>query len=64
MCESRKLLNGADSFDDRGPADYVCDGPCNRTIYSGLLTQVDGRMLCQRCEPLPTYSWNSQKVAS
>ena len=48
-----------DNFDDRGDADFVCDG-CLRTIYTGLLTRVDGRLLCQRCEPLPTFSWNKQ----
>ena len=70
-------LNGADSyqptpdeldpngyFDDRGDADFVCDGPCARTIYTGLLTRVDGRLLCQRCEPLPTFSWNKQGAPS
>jgi hypothetical protein len=39
-----------DNFDDRGPADYVCDS-CLRTIYSGLLTRVDGKLLCGKCAP-------------
>ena len=44
---------GADSFDDSGKADHECDY-CGKTIYRGLLRQVQGpahsiSWLCEWC---------------
>jgi hypothetical protein len=66
MSGRHQPTEGADSFDDSGPADHDCSY-CGRTIYVGLLRPVtiggSTSHLCQTCFDRQQARWAADEAA-